>query len=162
MSELASTFFTRAEMERSPTATRRGIDNTMPDDARARMQLLVTHLLDPLRRALGRPVRITSGYRCAELNKRIGGSSTSQHKLGEAVDFEVPAVYDRDGRILKRAMTTSEIVAYVRASGLPFDQLIDEAPPDGWVHVSYRKGRLRRQVLRAVFVKGKAQYSVVP
>ena len=144
-----SEHFTRAEMERSPTALRLGIKNETPPDALARMQALVDDVLEPLRVQLGRPIRITSGYRCPKLNKRIGGAATSQHMQGEAVDFEVPG------------MTTTEVMDFVRRSGLPFDQLIDEAPPDGWVHLSYRRGRCRRQCLKAVFRGGKAVYTPV-
>lgn len=136
-----SEHFTLAEMEFSATAVRRGLVNRAPPEAVEALRRLVGAVLQPLRAYFG-PVRVLSGYRSPELNRLVRGSRTSQHMLGEAADVRVP------GR------STLEVAQYIR-DRLPFDQLILEyytpgVPESGWVHVSYREGRLRRQVLTKV------------
>ena len=80
-------FFSFPEFENSLTAALKGYDNEAPREARRNIEYLVDTVLDPLREAMGFPVIITSGYRCAELNRDVGGSPTSQHLLGLAADF---------------------------------------------------------------------------
>lgn len=118
--------------------TRQPYNNTPPAEALAKLRAVVDNVLDPLREAIGMPITITSGYRSPEVNRAIGGSKTSQHMLGEAVDFVCKDMASAFAYILKH---------------LPYDQLIWEfgtdAQPD-WIHVSYRAdGRNRRQALRA-------------
>ena len=134
-----SEHFTLAEMMRSQTATRRGIDNTPTPEAQRAMQILVAYVLDPLRAGLGSPVRITSGFRAPEVNRAVNGSPTSQHMLGEAADIKV------DGYGAEALAT-----AIVRL-GLPFDQVIWYAPErGGHVHVSLTEKRPNRgQMLHA-------------
>lgn len=134
--------FTLAELTRSQTAARLGINNTPPAPVIEALRTLCREVLEPLRERVGGPLVINSGYRGPALNKRIGGAATSQHVLGEAVDIERPGISNF-------ALATAIIEAR-----LPFDQLILEAynpdvPGSGWVHVSYRAGRLRGQVLTA-------------
>lgn len=132
-------YFTFTEFERSDTATRYGIDNAMPESARKNVAALVDKVLDPLRRAWGRPLQVTSGYRCGELNKRVGGVATSQHLTGQAADITTGNKVD-NARLFQLAIDM----------GLPFDQLIwekgDKMGP-GWIHVSYSDNP-RKQVLR--------------
>lgn len=131
--------FTLEELCRSDTAVRQGIDNTPAGGVRTNLALLVAHVLDPLREAYGKPIRVTSGYRCKELNEAVDGSSTSDHMQGRAADIVgTPATRAENRRLL----------ALVQSLGLPFDQLIDEQ--DGqWVHVSYRSpAENRHQVLK--------------
>lgn len=135
--------FTLREFVRSQTAERRGIPNLPPAEHLRAMQLLCAKVLEPVRAHFGRPVRITSGYRSAELNRAIGGSPTSQHSKGEAADFEIPGIENRR-------------VAKWIAANLPFDQLILEGhsahdPNAGWIHVSYSSSRARKEVLTATF-----------
>ena len=138
--------FTLAELTVSQEATRRGIPNDPDAQSLANLQLLVRHVLDPLRDAVG-PVHVSSGYRSPRVNKLIGGASSSQHVQGEAADFTVPG------------MTTQQVVDRIRAMALPFDQLIEEF--GRWVHVSYGP-RHRRQVLRARRnPAGKTMYEVI-
>ncbi|MFT5684304.1 MAG: hypothetical protein ACI8RZ_005245, partial [Myxococcota bacterium] len=86
-------YFTWAEFKKSGTASRLGLDNTPTPAAQARIGQLCVAVLDPLRAHLGRPIRITSGYRAPAVNKALkGASSTSQHMLGEAVDFKVEGI----------------------------------------------------------------------
>ena len=118
------------------TAT--GLDNIPGDAEVKRLQLLVTNILQPLRKYLNRPVHINSGYRSPLVNKAIGGSSTSQHMKGEAADIRI------DG------MTNQEIVSAIRTLNLPYDQLIDEQLHGSkWVHVSYSSTGGRKQWLTA-------------
>lgn len=136
--------FTLAEMTRSSTAVRKGIDNTPEDSHLRALKALCINVLEPIRKHFGAPVLVTSGYRCARLNKAIGGSTTSQHCNGEAVDFTVKGVSDL------------EVAKWIQAN-LKYDQLILEFPPEGWVHVSYG-GAMRKQDLTAKKVSGRTKY----
>lgn len=138
-----SKHFTLAEFTRSQTATRRGISNRPTPAHLEAMKLLCERVLEPVREHFGRPVRITSGYRSAALNRAIGGASSSQHSKGEAADFEIPGIDNR------------AVAKWIEAN-LQFDQLILEGakrndPNAGWIHVSYSRDRARRSVLTATF-----------
>lgn len=128
--------FTLAEMTLSRTAHRRGIGNTPDAAAVAALRALAKNVLQPIRDHFGKPVIVTSGYRAPAVNRAIGGSATSQHVRGEAADFTV-------------AGESNLVVARWIVANLEFDQLIYEFGETGWLHVSYRTGRLRKQVLRA-------------
>ena len=149
---LLSPHFTVAELTRSEAAARRGLDNTPPPDAIVNLRALCEKVLEPLRVAVGKPLRVNSGYRGPEANAAVGGSNTSQHSKGEAADIEV------DG------MDNAQLAKKIVALKLPFDQLIAEyvdplVPGSGWVHVSHkRSGPQRGQVLRAVALKNKTAY----
>ena len=132
-------YFTIEELCASDTARRKGIDNTPNADARLRMQTLIEQLLDPIRAAWGGPITVNSGYRSPELNKKVGGVSNSQHLKGEAADITVGSVEDN-----KRLF--DKIVELQKAGKIAFDQLIDESNY-AWVHVSYRSGKNRNQIL---------------
>lgn len=127
-------YFTIKEMTKSSTAKANGIDNTPSDEEIAKLQKLIETVLDPLREWYGKPIRVNSGYRCEALNEAVGGSNTSQHRLGEAADITVGT---KKGN--------KKLFNYIK-DNLPFDQLINESN-FSWVHVSYREGRLRKQVL---------------
>lgn len=127
-------YFTIEEMTKSSTATAKGIDNTPSEEGVLKLQKLIEAVLDPLREWYGKPIRVNSGYRCEALNEAVGGSSTSQHKLYEAADITVGT---KKGN--------KKLFNYIK-DNLPFDQLINESN-FSWVHVSYREGRLRKQVL---------------
>jgi zinc D-Ala-D-Ala carboxypeptidase len=136
-----SRFFTLAELTRSDTAAREGILNHPAESQIGCLRSLCSTLLDPVREAAGRPVRITSGYRGPALNARIGGSATSQHSHGEAADMQAPG------------LDTLELFKTVIRLGLPFDQLIYEAQSATvkWVHVSHRSGGNRGEIRVAQF-----------
>ena len=126
-------FFSWAELTASGAAARLGIDNTPTPEARRAMQALVATVLDPLRAHLGRPVRITSGFRAPPVNRAVSGSPTSQHMSGEAADIKA------DG------MSAEALAAVVVGLGVPFDQVIWYAPErGGHVHVSYTTTRKNR------------------
>jgi zinc D-Ala-D-Ala carboxypeptidase len=121
--------FTLDELLASPTATAKGIAEQFTPAAGivANLTALAQKVLQPLRDKLGRPITITSGYRCPRLNAAVGGERLSQHLMGEAAD------------ILAAGMTVQELYAYIKQSGLAFDQLIIEHDGQGdyWVHISY-------------------------
>lgn len=127
-------YFTIEEMTESSTATAKGIDNTPSKDIEAKLQKLIEAVLDLLREWYGKPIRVNSGYRCEALNEAIGGSKTSQHCLGEAADITAGSKEEN-----------KKLFEYIK-DNLPFDQLINESD-FSWIHVSYREGRLRKQVL---------------
>lgn len=137
--------FHLSEFMVSQTAQRRGIDMTVPPELVPRLILLCENVLEPVRRQFG-PVVVSSGWRPPKLNRIIGGSDSSQHSLAEAGDFEVPGV-------------SNVTVAQWISRNCSFDQLILEfveqgKPNSGWVHASYRKGRLRQNTLTARRVRG--------
>jgi hypothetical protein len=124
--------FTGAEL----TTTSQPIANEPSDAEWAALGRLVALILDPLREALGRPVRVTSGFRSQAVNRAVGGASTSQHLRGEAADIKV------DG------LTTTEVARTIHRLRLPVDQCIVERGDGGWVHVSTRlDGKNRGQYL---------------
>jgi hypothetical protein len=114
--------------ELSVTST--GLPNIVPAHVIPRLKLVATHILEPVRAKFG-PFSPNSGYRSPAVNRAVGGSKSSQHAKGEAVDFEVPGVSNRD------------LFMWCRAN-LEFDQLILEfhdpakGPASGWVHASFR------------------------
>jgi hypothetical protein len=145
-----STNFSLSELTKSEAATRLGLDNTPALQIIENLEALVENILQPVRDKFG-PVVVTSGYRSPEVNKAIGGSTTSDHCKGQAADFEV---LGKDNR---------ELAIWI-AENMQFTQLILEfykpgVPDSGWVHCSYDPGNLKRQVLTAERVNGKTVYS---
>lgn len=128
--------FSFQEFERSETAFRHGIDNTAPEGARRNIAVLVDTVLDPLREAWGKPLTVTSGYRCQELNRIVGGAKTSHHLRGMAADIST------GNRVENRRLF--QLVLDLK---LPFTQLIDEKN-FAWVHISLDPADVKRQVLR--------------
>jgi hypothetical protein len=137
--------FSLEELIASQTAKARGINNLPDTKAVVNLNALCINVLEPLRVAMGHPIKIGSGYRCKELNKAVGGVSNSQHMTGQAADLCI----DGDKEKGKRWF------AYIR-DHLPFDQLIWEHNKKGnyWVHVSYSTTRNRKQVINDL-LKGK-------
>ena len=80
-------YFTLSELTHSDTATALGIDNTPSKEQVANLELLVHHVLDPLRQQWGAPLRVNSGYRCPELNTEVCGVEDSYHMDGCAADI---------------------------------------------------------------------------
>ena len=141
--------FTVAELSKSEAATRQGIDNTPSMAVIDNLQQLVDNILQPIRDKFG-PVIVTSGYRSPAVNKAIGGSATSDHCKGYAVDFEV------------LGMDNKELALWIQ-DNLKFTQLILEfyhkgVPDSGWVHVSYNRDNLKNEVLTAVKIANKTGY----
>lgn len=125
--------FTLAELCKSQTALRRGIDNfTTSESIIENLLQLAVNILQPIRNHYNVPYTPSSGYRSEALNIAIGGSKTSQHSKGQAADIEVPTV------------ANAELAKWI-VGNLTFDQLILEYykiddPSAGWVHVSYVDG----------------------
>lgn len=141
--------FSLAEFTASATASAQGIANVPGPRQIAAMQLLCAKVLEPVRAHFGKPVRITSGFRSVKLCLAVGSSSSSQHAQGEAADFEIPGI------------DNVTVAKFIR-DRMAFDQLILEnyvcgQPNSGWIHVSYRDSRLRKDVLtysRRSYFKG--------
>jgi uncharacterized protein YcbK (DUF882 family) len=113
--------FTLAEFTESQTASRRGFDNTPPAEVVPNL-IRTAKLLEQVRKAVGKPINITSGYRSKQLNDAIGSNDRSQHRVGCAADFKVAK------------MTPDEVVQAIVATDIQYDQLIREF--DSWVHIS--------------------------
>ena len=137
-----------SELIRSESAKRNGISNMPTEEHIANFKLLAEKVFEPIRNNFRCPIHISSGYRSAELNKCIGGSSTSQHCKGQAVDI------DMDGTT--NGVTNKMVFDYIK-DNLEFDQLINEFDYS-WVHVSYTNGNNRGQILKAVKSNGKTSY----
>ena len=133
-----SKHFTLEEMEKSQTATRKGIKNKAGSGEIKNLGDLCYEVLEPVRAKFDKPVTITSGYRSPELSEAIGSKATSQHCSGEAVDFEIAGVSNLQ-------------VALWLTKNCSFDQCILEfytgEANSGWIHVSYKDGSNRKQVL---------------
>ena len=142
--------FSLAEMTKSQTATRKGIDNKPSTEHIENLIHLAETVLQPVREHFGKPVAISSGYRRPELCEAIGSSAKSQHAKGEAADFEIPGV------------DNMQLATWINKN-TNFDQLILEYyepgdPNSGWVHCSAVKEGSRAQVLKATKVEGKTKY----
>ena len=142
--------FSLAELTKSQTATRKGIDNEPSTEHVENLIHLAETVLQPIRDEFGRPVVISSGYRSPELCEAIGASAKSQHAKGEAADFEVPG------------MDNMQLAMWI-SRNTKFDQLILEFyepgdPNSGWGHCSAVKEGARAQVLKATKVEGKTKY----
>lgn len=138
--------FTLKELTDSNTAVKLGIDNTPPGDVVPKLQALAVNVLQPLRNWYGKPICISSGYRCPRLNVAVGGSKTSQHLRGEAADIDI-----------KGDLTAGRKMFEYIKNNLVFDQLIWEHDKGGcyWVHVSYKStGRNRHDVIGNLLKKG--------
>lgn len=123
-------YFSIDELCHSDKAIALGIDNTPNDEIKSHLVQLVNELLDPLRDAWGAPIKVTSGYRCAKLNRALKGSSpTSSHLIGFAADL-VPCNGDIAG--FKRF-----VVKWLKENNIKFDQCICETNGQGaqWVHL---------------------------
>jgi hypothetical protein len=127
----------------SSEAAKLGIRN-IPNKKEIENLKLVANTLQAIRLLIGnKPIRITSGFRNAKLNKAVGGVPSSHHRLGFAADFVVSD------------LAPSEICRIVKNSDLQFDQIIDEA--GRYVHLSIHP-RNRRQVLRGNIINNKKVY----
>ena len=120
--------FSLEEFERSDTAKRLGIDNSVPKGLLPNIQALCENVLEPVRQHFGVPIYLSSGYRCPALNKAVKGATASQHMKGEAADIYI-----------KTSQLTLRDVYLWMIDNLVFDQLIWEVRPTSkWIHVSYK------------------------
>jgi len=136
-----STNLTLSEVIKSNTATRNNISNEPTKEHLQNLVALAENIFQPIREHFNAPIYLNSGYRSEALNKAVGGSKTSQHCKGEAIDI------DNDFR---NSVSNKEIFDYARTN-LDFDQLIFEGGTKenpAWVHISYKIAGNRKQVLR--------------
>lgn len=132
---MLSEYFSLSEMTVSETAARRGLKNA-PVGKQLENLRDTAERLDTIRESLGHPVTVTSGYRSPEVNASVGGSKTSAHCHGLAVDFTCP-----------RFGSPLAVARAILASGIEFDQLIHEFGT--WVHIGFAESGKpsRKQVL---------------
>ena len=145
--------FSLKELTASQTAERKGIDNTPSTEHQENLKKLCENVLQPVRDHFEQVVSVSSGYRSPELCTAIGSKTTSQHARGEAADFEIFGVSNK------------ELADYID-SELHYDQLIleywnESDPNSGWVHCSFSEGQNRKQYLRAYKEDGKTKYEPI-
>lgn len=122
-------YFTLEELLRSDTALSKRIDNSPSWEVVEQLRRLVEDILDPLRAAWGRPIKVSSGYRCPRLNQAVGGAATSVHKLGAAADLQTSGDF---------AKFRDFVVCWLKDNRVPFDQLlIEKNKKTGakWLHI---------------------------
>lgn len=127
--------FTIQELTTSMTATAKKINNDPTPEISENLKQLINNVLDPLRDAYGKPIRVDSGYRSPALNAAVKGSKTSQHVKGQAADI-TGGNKDENKKLFELAQELN----------LPYCQLIDEKN-FSWVHISYDKNNVKRQIL---------------
>ena len=145
--------FSLNELTKSQTAERKGIDNTPGPNHQENLKSLCEMILQPVRDHFGQVVSVSSGYRSQELCVAIGSSTQSQHAKGEAADFGIFGVSNK------------ELADWINEN-LDYDQLIleywkESDPNSGWVHCSYTNGSNRKQYLRAYKENGSTKYEPV-
>ena len=140
------------EATKSRTAVKKEIDNNPGEKELKNMGIVARRCFEPIRKAHGKPIGISSFYRSKELNKAVGGSKTSQHVKGMAIDIDAD-IYDN-------GITNADIFNYIR-NNCRYTQLIWEYGTDiepAWVHVSYDPDNLKCQILQVKKVHGKSRY----
>ena len=145
--------FSLIELTKSQTATRKGIDNTPSTEHRDNLKSRCEMVLQPVRDHFNRVVSVSSGYRSEELCLAIGSKITSQHAKGQAADFEI------------YGLSNKELSDWVHEN-LDYDQLIleywrEEDPNSGWVHCSFNLQGNRKQYLKAYKENGKTKYEQI-
>lgn len=138
-----SAHFTLNEATISQTATRKGIDN-QPDATTLKHMVETARQFEAVRDLLGKPIRVSSWYRSQALNKAVGGSPTSDHVKGYAIDFTCEAFG-----------SPREICEAIVKSNIDFHQLIQEF--NSWVHISFNP-EMKNEILTAKKVNGKTKY----
>lgn len=150
-----TTHFSLAELTHSNTAVRMNMSNKPSQVIVNNLTESAQKLWQPVRDLLGVPVLVNSGYRSVAVNQRVGGSATSAHCHGLAIDFIAPR-YGNTRKIAKF------LVEQLKAKGIKFDQLILEFPDSSgsWIHLGYKhpNGKQRGQVLTAIKRGGKTVY----
>ena len=146
--------FSLNELTKSQTAERKGIDNTPSTEHQENLKSLCEMILQPIRDHFGQVVSVSSGYRSQELCVAIGSSTQSQHAKGQASDFEIFGISNK------------ELADYIDQN-LDYDQLIleywkgEDEPNSGWVHCSFNTQGNRKQYLRAYKENGSTKYEPV-
>ena len=147
--------FSLKEFTKSNTATRLGLDNEPTLEHIDNLISLCVNVLQPLRDALGLPIKLTSGYRSYALNKAINGSQKSDHSFGRAADVEL---------YIDGVEDNAKLYNTIKELNLPFYQIIWEFGNDSqpsWVHIAYREDNVKRQCLKAYKEDGKTKYKTI-
>jgi len=145
--------FSLNELTKSQTAERKGIDNTPSAEHQENLKSLCEMILQPIRDHFGQVVSVSSGYRSPELCVAIGSSTKSQHAKGQASDFEIFGVSNK------------ELADWIDEN-LDYDQLIleywkESDPNSGWIHCSFNTQGNRKQYLRAYKENGSTKYEPI-
>ena len=145
--------FSLNELTKSQTAERKGIDNTPSAEHQENLKALCEMILQPIRDHFGQVVSVSSGYRSPELCVAIGSSTQSQHAKGQASDFEIFGVSNK------------ELADWIDQN-LDYDQLIleywkESDPNSGWIHCSFNTQGNRKQYLRAYKENGSTKYEPI-
>ena len=142
--------FSLAELVKSETALRNGLDNTPGDAEIENLRILCENILQPLRSAYGRGIKVNSGFRHPNVNPAVGGSRTSDHCRGQAADIEIPGVANYDlAKYISENFWYTQVILEFYTPGVP---------DSGWVHVSYNPADLKCQTLTAMRENGKVVY----
>ena len=154
MSDRISEHVSLKEGVKSHTATRLNIDNVPRDLDLINMKTIAEKVFEPLRKFVGGPISINSFYRSPKLNSAIGGSTSSQHCIGCAIDIDDTYGYK----------TNAEMFEYIKCN-LDYDQMIwefgNDINPD-WIHISYiSEDANRRRLLKAKKINGKTNYTII-
>lgn len=139
-------YFSIEELVRSDTARLNGIDNTPSKEIVSNLNTLVNCCLDLLRESYGKPIRVNSGFRCPELNKAVGGATSSSHMKGQAADITA-------GSKIENQKLWNLIVE----RGIPFTKMISEQN-FSWIHISYNKDNLAKKKMLGIKEEGKWKY----
>ena len=142
--------FTLAEMTKSETALRLGLENEPDEVQLTNLKALAENVLQPVRDHFGKGVKVNSALRTLPVNRAIGSGDSSDHVKGMAADIEIPGV------------ANAELAEWIR-DNLEFRQLILEfytpgVPDSGWVHVAFNPADNKKQVLTAMKENGKTVY----
>lgn len=141
--------FTYEEFFASSTAEAKGIDNVPDDDSvYDAIEYLAVNVLQPVREHFGKPIYVSSGYRCPRLNKAVGGAATSHHLTGAAADIR----FNRS----EKELHDSDIFSYI-ANSLPFTELIAEniSASSGWIHAAILKGKEEAKAIKYMLASDK-------
>lgn len=139
--EIQSEFFTLRELTNSSTASRNHIDNTPSAEIIQNLQYGVDMILDPLRRLYGKPIIITSGYRCTELNKKVGGVANSWHTQGNAADIHVSSLAE-----------ASKIFSNLQKIPSVDTALFEHSKNGQWLHVQWNMSKTPRHHFNFNFI----------
>ena len=122
-------FFSIEELTKSATAKRLGIDNTPSDNIKKNLTLFIEKVLDPIREDWGGPITVSSGYRCPELNAKVGGAKTSGHQYGYCADLQVK------GGMKKIRELADFIFKWMKDHKMKWDELLWESSGGvTWLH----------------------------
>ena len=140
------------EVTKSNTAKRFGIDNRPTIEHLQNLKAIALNIFQPARNHFKKPIFVSSGYRSEDLNEKIGGSKTSQHSKGQALDLDAHTF---------GGLTNKELFDFI-SEHLEFDQIIwefgtDEEPD--WIQVSYVSSGINRgESLKAYKANGITKY----